>query len=62
MENNIHINTDVTSDILHELANRFNVTLREINQVVWDRVYAIVNDCTKHFINKEEVQMDLFNK
>jgi hypothetical protein len=56
-----HINTDITGDILHELATRYNVTLREINQIVWNRVYAIVCDCSKKLISKEKVQMDLFD-
>ena len=61
MENPIHINSEIAGDILHYLATRYDVTLREINQVVWNRVYAIVSDCTQYFINKEKVQMDLFD-
>lgn len=61
MENTIHINSEITGDILHDLAIRYDVTLREINQVVWNRVYAIISDCTQHFVNKEKVQMDLFD-
>ena len=40
---------DITWNIMHELANDFWVTLREINKEVWNDVYNIVSKCDNTF-------------
>ena len=34
---------DITADTLHLLSIEFKVTLEEINNEVWEQVYAIIN-------------------
>lgn len=49
MENHINRQMDITWDILHELSIRYNTTLREINTLVWNRVYDIIWDLEHNF-------------
>ena len=49
MENHTNRQIDVTWDFIHELAIRYNTTLREISALVWDRIYEIIWDCEKNF-------------
>ena len=40
---------DITGDIMHNLACEFDVTLREINKLVGNRVFNLVCDVNHNF-------------
>ena len=51
LNNNSNKIIDITSDVIHELAYDFNVTMREINKEVWNNVFNIVSKCNNTFNN-----------
>lgn len=60
MENSSNRQIDITWDIMHTLAVEFNVTLKEINRLVWSQVYDIIWWLIKNHPGNDK-QRDLFH-